>query len=216
MSEAPVTFRHRLEPEDQARADFYALLARLYAAPPDAPLLAAIHAAEPLAAATHAGEGEAARLGAAWDALRAASGVIEIDAAREEYDDMFVGVGRSEVNLHASHWLTGFMMEKPLAELRATLSTLGLGRRPGVTMVEDHVAALFETMRLLIAGDGERAPRPVSDQRRGKSGGSDLPQRYHGHGSGGLGAGQPRSGGFRLPSRPSRPRRLVGVFSRSL
>ena len=166
MSEAPVTIRHRLEPEDQARADFYALLARLYAAPPDAPLLAAIHRAEPLAAATHAGEGEAARLGAAWDALRAASGVMEVDAAREEYDDTFVGVGRSEVNLHASHWLTGFMMERPLAELRATLSTLGLGRKPGVTMVEDHVAALFETMRLLIAGDGERAPRPVADQRR--------------------------------------------------
>ena len=157
-----------IEPEDQARADFYALLARLHAAAPDAALLAAIAAAGPLG--TAGGEGVESRepgaLAAAWDALRAASASANPEAVRAEYDEIFVGVGRSEVNLHASHWLTGFMMEKPLAELRATLSVLGLGRRPGVTMVEDHVSALFETMRLLIAGDGERAPYPIGEQRR--------------------------------------------------
>jgi TorA maturation chaperone TorD len=76
-----------------------------------------------------------------------------------------VGVGKSEVNLHASHWLTGFMMEKPLAELRATLSRLGLGRRPDATLVEDHLAALFETMRILIAGDEDRSPADLVAQR---------------------------------------------------
>ena len=48
------------------------------------------------------------------------------DAAAEEYNDLFVGVGKSAVNLHASHCLTGFMMEKPLVDVRATLARMGL------------------------------------------------------------------------------------------
>ena len=83
---------------------------------------------------------------------------MDPDAAVVEYNSLFVGVGKSEVNLHASHWLTGFMMEKPLADVRAALARLGLGRRPGVSLVEDHLAALLETMRILVAGqDGDIA-----------------------------------------------------------
>jgi TorA maturation chaperone TorD len=168
MSEAAITLHHRLEPEDQARADFYALLARLYAAGPDAALLAAIAAAPPLDAAAVASDdgGSASQLAAAWDRLRAASAAMDPDAATQEYVDVFVGVGKSEVNLHGSHWLTGFMMEKPLAELRADLAALGLARRPEVTMLEDHLSALCETMRILIGGQGDRRPAPVSEQRR--------------------------------------------------
>jgi|APIni6443716594_1056825.scaffolds.fasta_scaffold09538_2 TorA maturation chaperone TorD len=168
MSEAAITLHHRLEPEDQARADFYALLARLYAAGPDAALLAAIAAAPPLDAAAVASddEGSGSQLAAAWDRLRAASAAMDPDAATQEYVDVFVGVGKSEVNLHGSHWLTGFMMEKPLAELRADLAALGLARRPEVTMLEDHLSALCETMRILIGGQGERRPAPVPEQRR--------------------------------------------------
>ena len=79
---------------------------------------------------------------------------MDPDAAVEEYNDLFVGVGKSAVNLHASHCLTGFMMEKPLVEVRATLDRLGLARRAGVSLLEDHLAALCETMRILIAGQG--------------------------------------------------------------
>ena len=42
MEPAPVVFAPGIDPEDQARADFYALLARLYAAEPDAALLESI------------------------------------------------------------------------------------------------------------------------------------------------------------------------------
>jgi TorA maturation chaperone TorD len=156
-----------LEPEDQARADLYALLARLYADAPDAALLAAIAQAPPLAAAADAQTAEegARGLAAAWDALRAASAALDPVAVVEEYNDLFVGVGKCEVNLHASHWLTGFMMEKPLVEVRATLAGLGLARQNGVVMLEDHLAALCETMRILIAGHGARAPAPIAEQR---------------------------------------------------
>jgi TorA maturation chaperone TorD len=90
---------------------------------------------------------------------------MTVDAAAEEYNDLFVGVGKSEVNLHGSHWIAGFMMDKPLVELRATLARLGLGQRPGTTMLEDHLSALCETMRLLIAGCADRSPSSVLEQK---------------------------------------------------
>ncbi len=111
---------HPLAPEDQARANFYALLARLFADAPDAALLHAIAAAAPLGIAVDAdpgadtGEPEAAGPGlpAAWDALRAASAAIDAEAVDQEYTDLFIGVGKSEINLHASHWLVGHMMDR--------------------------------------------------------------------------------------------------------
>ena len=152
-----VAIPHPLTPEDRGRADFYALLARLYADAPDRPLLQAIAQAPAL-------DGNAP-IAASWQRLTAASGVMEAVAAEQEYTDLFIGVGKSEVNLHGSHWLVGAMMERPLAELRTELATLGLGRRAGVTMLEDHLSALFETMRLLIAGGDRGVPVSVATQR---------------------------------------------------
>ena len=165
MSDATLTRPPEIAPEDAARADFYALLSRLFAAPPDAPLLTAIAEAPPLAVEARAEEGAGPGLGAAWDALRAASATADPDTVRQEYDDLFIGVGKSPVNLHGSHYVAGFMMDRPLAELRTTLAAMGLGRRRGVTMVEDHLSALCETMRLLVAGDAVLSPRPVEVQR---------------------------------------------------
>jgi TorA maturation chaperone TorD len=44
-------------------------------------------------------------------------------------------------------------MEQPLAQLRGDLRTLGIERQSGVCEPEDHVAALCDTMALLINGD---------------------------------------------------------------
>lgn len=157
-----------LAAEDAARAGFYALLARLYAEAPDAALLAAIVGVGPLPAQTVAGVdgGDApADLAAAWEALREASERADRAAIAQEYDDLFIGVGKSEVNLHASHWLTGFMMERPLAEVRGTLAQLGLARRPDARLVEDHLSALCETMRILVAGQEGRPPAGLPTQK---------------------------------------------------
>jgi TorA maturation chaperone TorD len=154
-----------LAPEDAARADFYALLARLFAAPPDAALLAAIAAAPPLHADAQREDDAGPDVCAGWDALRAASAEGDPDDIRQEYDDLFIGVGKSLVNLHGSHRMAGFMMDRPLAELRTTLHGLGLARREGVAMVEDHLSALCETMRLLVAGDPTLGARPIEAQK---------------------------------------------------
>jgi TorA maturation chaperone TorD len=160
--------QHRLEPEDQARADFYALLARLFAAAPDAALLAAIAAAVPLASDAPGGmgpaAGEAKTIAYAWDSLRAASAVIDPDAAGDEFQALFVGVGMSEVSLYASHYL-GPQSGRPLAAVRATLAALGLARRPGSSEFEDHLSVELEVMRMLVAGDAGRRPATIAEQR---------------------------------------------------
>jgi TorA maturation chaperone TorD len=155
-----VTFRSYVAAEDVARGNFYALIARLFAAPPDTSLIKAIASSAPLAT-----EDDGALLPTAWSRLIAASSVIDEDSVREEYDALFGGVGKAQINLHASHHLTGFMMEKPLAELRTALTTLGLSRLESQPLTEDHVAALCEIMRILIVGAENFTPLSVSEQK---------------------------------------------------
>jgi TorA maturation chaperone TorD len=62
-------------------------------------------------------------------------------------------VGKPEVYLFGSHYLTGFLNEKPLAKLRTDLAALGLARDETLPETEDHMAYLCEVMRYLIAGD---------------------------------------------------------------
>jgi TorA maturation chaperone TorD len=164
MSPAPATVAMpgKVAAEDQARANFYALLARLYGAPPDAALLASIAAAEALPVVGESGT--AHDLAASWGALLAASAATDAAAVAEEYQSLFIGVGKSEVSLHAAGYLasTG---KSPLAELRATLARLGLGRQAGVNVYEDHLAAICETMRVLIGGAPGIEPCAVAQQR---------------------------------------------------
>lgn len=160
MEASAVRFVHRLDPEDRARADFYGVLAALYGDAPSARLLEAIGAADPLP------EAEAGSLPLAWNRLVDACRAMDAEAAQQEYWDLFVGTGKCEVNLHASHWLTGFMMEKPLVDLRSDLAALGLSRKASSSILEDHVASLFETMRLLIEGGDARPPAGVDEQKR--------------------------------------------------
>src|SRR5882724_10541647 len=109
METLSIAPRRPLPAEEQARADFYALLGRLFADAPDAALLFAIAHAAPLGVDTQFDDADSATpsLPAAWDALRAASAAMDADAVVEEYNDLFIGVGKSEINLHASHWLSG-------------------------------------------------------------------------------------------------------------
>ncbi|GAB4181945.1 MAG: molecular chaperone [Rhodocyclaceae bacterium] len=142
--------------EDAARANFYALLARLFGAPPDEAFLASL---------AHAGElaDEAGELGKAWKALMSAAATTDLEGVREAYDRLFIGVGRPEVMLYGSYYQAGFMMEKPLALLREDLAEMGFARMAGVHEPEDHFAALAEAMRHLAADpsldSGERLRR---------------------------------------------------------
>jgi len=164
MSESPVAHRDGIAPEDEARGNFYALTARLFAEPPDAGLLASIAGAPPLAPGSDAADPHATDLAEAWNALTGASATADPAAATEEFHALFIGVGRSEVSLYASHYL-GPQSGRPLAEIRTALATLGLARRPEKSEYEDHLSILLEVMRMLVMGDDERSPADLSTQR---------------------------------------------------
>ena len=160
MSET-VSFRHYVTPEDQGRANFYALISRLFADAPDAALLKAIAESPPLAT-----DDDGSSLAMTWSKLIAACSVMDVEAARDEYETLFIGVGKAPLNLHASHHLTGFMMEQPLADVRRSLATLGFARIEAQTIVEDHLASLCEVMRLLIVGAEGVEQTGLSTQRQ--------------------------------------------------
>lgn len=133
--------------EETARADIYGLLAQLYYSLPSPDLLSSLRAAATEAPAA------GAFLEEPWRQLvGAAREMADADIARE-YDALFGGVGKPEVYLFGSHYLAGFLNERPLARLRADLRALGLTRDEAMPETEDHAAYLFEVMRYLIAGD---------------------------------------------------------------
>jgi TorA maturation chaperone TorD len=149
-----------LTAEDQARADWYALLARLFYSAPDAGLLNSLAQADSLDP-----QSADSALDLAWEELVAAASLMEADAIGEEFSSLFVGVGNPRINPYASLYLSGFMMEKPLASLRSDLAALGLARTEKAAEPEDHLAALCEIMRLLIAGAPAWERRPLAEQR---------------------------------------------------
>ena len=133
--------------EELARAEMYGVLAQLWFAPPDAALLQQFKVA--VTQAPEAGS----LLEAPWQALVAAMRNTTVADAADEHDALFGGVGKPEVYLYGSYYLSGFLNEKPLAQLRDDLERLGLTRDETRGETEDHVAYLFEVMRYLIAGD---------------------------------------------------------------
>ena len=134
-----------LTQEDQARADFYALLSRLFYSGPDAELLAAIARADEIADET-----TDKTLAQAWVSLVSAAGAMDAEAARLEYDSVFVGTGKAEVTPYASHYLAESMKENVLVRLRADLAAMGLERDPGAVEYEDHFSGVCDAMRHLI------------------------------------------------------------------
>lgn len=133
--------------EETARAEVYGLLAALFYAAPSAELHAGLGVAVTEAPAP------GAMLERSWGELVAAARESSLADISREYDTLFGGVGRPEVYLFGSHYLSGFLNEKPLATLRADISELGLARDETLPETEDHVAYLCEVMRYLIAGD---------------------------------------------------------------
>jgi len=151
MSEAsPLTSAPSLAPEDEARANIYGLLARLFHAAPDPQFLAALLDVE--ASGGGREENPASRAFVqAWSALIEASRSAFPAVLEAEHTVLYVGTGKCDVTPYLSNYVLQHESDTPLAELRDELSRLGIARRPGVPEYEDHVAALFEVMRYFIA-----------------------------------------------------------------
>ena len=138
------------------RAGVYELLARLLAREPDDAVLQVLRDIGEVDPA----EGQIAM---GWELMKQSSRKTDVQAVRDEYFSLFIGVGRGELVPFGSWYLTGFMMEKPLALLRVDLQKLGIERQANVHESEDHIAGLCDAMSLLIRGADEV---PFSQQQK--------------------------------------------------
>ncbi len=128
--------------EDLLRAQLYRMLSHFLGNPPsqkDIDNLAAM-------------SGDESPLGEAIASLAKIAGKTDVVLVAQEYQDLFIGVGRGELLPFASYYLTGFLHEKPLALLRKDMERLGIARRAEVKIPEDHIAAVFEMMSGMIEG----------------------------------------------------------------
>ncbi len=131
--------------EDLQRAHVYALLARVLAEPMSEETLEIVRALE--------GQSDENELGSAFAALGSVAIRTPRGKAEDEYSALFYGDGaRGELLPFASFYLTGFLLEKPLAKLRGDMAALGI-QTSGISKdPEDHLAFLCEIMHGLITG----------------------------------------------------------------
>jgi TorA maturation chaperone TorD len=141
-SAAQESSRRIVDEIDQGRAREYALLATLLSHGPDSRLLSRLAGLR----------GDASPIGMAHTALGEAAGRVSEEIVSQEYFALFAGLGQGQLLPYSSHYLTGSLYGRPLAEIRETLQTLGIEKAPGRSEPEDHAATLCEVMAGLVGG----------------------------------------------------------------
>jgi len=134
--------RRASDVDDAARGEMYRFVATLLAAAPSQDLI------DGTASLT----GDQSPLGQAITALAATARGARAATVEREFFDLFIGIGRGELLPYASFYQTGFLNERPLAEVRGDLARLGIARAEGRFEPEDHIALLFEVMADLASG----------------------------------------------------------------
>jgi TorA maturation chaperone TorD len=89
----------------------------------------------------------------------------------DEYTRLFIGPGEPEVNPYESFYLTGRLLDRPLAVLRDSLKIIGIEKQEGYSEPEDSLAFELEVTRRLIqgqssAGDPDGEIRWLNSQAR--------------------------------------------------
>lgn len=128
------------------RANLYTSLGALLVAPATAEHLAVLRELPEIKQPQSAME-------MAWTLLRKDASVYTPEQIDDEYHQLFIGLGRGVVVPYGSWHLTGFLMEKPLGQLRVDLRKLGFERSEGVSESEDHIAFLCQAMAEIIVAD---------------------------------------------------------------
>ncbi|WP_104024546.1 TorD/DmsD family molecular chaperone [Vibrio hyugaensis] len=129
------------EKEQTLRTEIYLVLSALFRSAPSEEMIEFLTSLEV--------EPSESAMQKAWIALQQAAKDSNREALEDEYQDLFIGIGRGEVMPFGSWHMTGAMMEKPLAEIRHDLELLGFERDENVKEPEDHIAALCEVMSML-------------------------------------------------------------------
>jgi TorA maturation chaperone TorD len=154
VADAGIRTLGAVPPEDLMRAGLYRLLAGFLSSAP---------ASERLEAAGFL-VGDTSGLGGAIDRFATACRATDSAAIADQYQDLFIGLGRGELIPYGSYYLTGFLQEKPLSRLRADMARLGIERNPDSAEPEDHIASECEMMAGFIDG-AHGVVLPLAEQR---------------------------------------------------
>jgi len=130
-----------LTSEDSNRASMYALLSHLLVKPPTVDLLFDV-------SNLNGGDKE---IGEAIETLSLLAKKISASQVEKEYNNLFIGVGRGELLPYGSFYMTGFLNEKPLANLRDEMNRIGIAKATDASDPEDHIASLCEMMSGIIS-----------------------------------------------------------------
>lgn len=98
-------------------------------------------------------DGDKTRIGKAFNILSDLSKKVSPSDIRNEYQNLFIGVGRGELLPFGSFYITGFLHDKPLASIRRDLNAMGIKRGDDFKEPEDHIACLCEIMSGMIIGE---------------------------------------------------------------
>jgi len=150
---APAPDEASPEEQEALRADLYRLLARLVREPADGDLLAWLATLE-IEDERHQDPVATALKALARAAAEAAAGEL----ARAHFRHL-VGVVQGEITPYASWYRNGELMDQALVSLREDLRRLGFARSEASRDPEDHLAALFEIMAMLIE---DRSPQTAA------------------------------------------------------
>jgi len=134
--------------EGRLRSETYSILAALLSSTPSQDLIDCLKHLR-----IDSNNDEAGEMGRAWQQLRDKAVVVDPIKLDDEYHTLFIGVGRGAIVPFGSWHITGFLMDKPLSELRDDLQALGIEPDENEKDPEDHIAALCETMALIIGAD---------------------------------------------------------------
>lgn len=132
----------QISEHDQLRADIYQLLAALFRQGPNQSLIEFL--------ATLEIDDDNNEMSQAWLAVKNAAKQTNVEQLEDEYFAIFLGVGCGEILPYGSWFITGSLLDKPLALLRQDLKQLGYERNENIAEPEDHISALFEVLAHLI------------------------------------------------------------------
>ena len=134
-----------IDEEQCYRSSAYGLIAALLRNPPDQAML------DRIKGLSQQPQTEGDDLMLSMSMLGLSSTMLDTSTIEDEFHDLFIGLGKGEVVPYGSWYLTGFLMEKPLSDLRDDLERLGYERNESVVEPEDHAAALCEVLSMMCS-----------------------------------------------------------------
>jgi TorA maturation chaperone TorD len=148
------------------RQSYYELLVALFRREPSGDLLQQL--ANGIRERTQAARNLHPLLGEGWDEIERFLTDMPLEGLAEtvsdEYTRLFIGPHGPVINPYESFYLTGRLLDRPLADVRAFLKTIGIEKLEDYPEPEDFLAFELEVMRWLI-GKQTAARDPEEETR---------------------------------------------------